>query len=308
MKCEQCREHLTEYLNQALDKKLEIEIRQHLAVCPECLKEYEFLKSYLQEVRLIPAVQAPHSLLSGVRQRLEKPSIRQRLLKPFPQAILKGMGALAVLWVVLYIINPVQPLKRLDITPDLAQSDMSRKVPPEADLNLKQSKLSAKPETASKKAGNNPVLQTAPSEVEQNREFAYTLILAAGETAVGTKPNLQDNYTGLRKAVAEPSQTSGISSEAKTKEKRLEEEYLTGMLPEKIAAIKKILFTLDGVILREEIAKTGDQAVLDFKISTQNLQVLKTGLGELGALEPVSSEAMINQESSIIKVSLTIKR
>ncbi len=72
MTCHDIREHLSAYLDQALDKAISDQINAHLDTCSTCQQELADLRFTIQLVRELPEVEAPTQFHQSLRERLAK--------------------------------------------------------------------------------------------------------------------------------------------------------------------------------------------------------------------------------------------
>lgn len=72
MTCQDIREHLSAYLDHALDKAVTEQINAHLDTCSICQQELSDLRFTIQLVRELPEVEAPTQFRQSLKERLAK--------------------------------------------------------------------------------------------------------------------------------------------------------------------------------------------------------------------------------------------
>lgn len=79
MNCQQCRERLPDYLDEALEAAERAQISGHLTACAGCRRELEGLRKVAALVGSLDELPVPADFLQGVRARIERPTVWDRL-------------------------------------------------------------------------------------------------------------------------------------------------------------------------------------------------------------------------------------
>ena len=109
MECSEVSLFLSEYVDDRLDPPTRGLVEAHLATCRECAAELSSLQAYLGAMAGMEKVAAPQDFLARVHERLERPSVFDRLVKAafYPLRIklpmeLAGIALAALLLVFAY--------------------------------------------------------------------------------------------------------------------------------------------------------------------------------------------------------------
>jgi hypothetical protein len=84
--CNECRQRLSDALDEAANPAAESALAQHLAGCDACRAELELLQAARAELRTFPVLAAPADLRARVRAQLEAaPVVPERLARPLAE-------------------------------------------------------------------------------------------------------------------------------------------------------------------------------------------------------------------------------
>jgi hypothetical protein len=79
MKCDDCQELFSLYLDGEIDQISRSEVDSHFKVCPHCAEEWRAFKYTVNFLRDIPMDKVPPGFLAGIHKKLESPSPLVRL-------------------------------------------------------------------------------------------------------------------------------------------------------------------------------------------------------------------------------------
>ncbi len=126
MECHDIREHLSGYIDNALDQGEKDIVEKHIADCNACRKELDSLKAMVKEISSVDPVKPPDDFLSQIHTRMDPgfslASIASKLFVPFSVKIpMQFAATVAVCMLVFFIVNTPEVKKEL--------SDLSQKTP-----------------------------------------------------------------------------------------------------------------------------------------------------------------------------------
>ena len=88
MNCQHCRERLHDYLDETLEAAERAQVSAHVTACAGCRRELEELRKVAVFVGSLDELPVPHGFLQDVRQRIDRPTVWERLrgllLRPRP--------------------------------------------------------------------------------------------------------------------------------------------------------------------------------------------------------------------------------
>ncbi len=126
MECQDIREHLSGYIDNALDQDERDIVEKHLADCNACRKELDLLKALVKEISSVELVKPPDDFLFQIHKRMDPgfslAGIARKLFVPFRIKIpMQFAATVAVCVLILFIINTPEVKKEM--------SDLSQKTP-----------------------------------------------------------------------------------------------------------------------------------------------------------------------------------
>ncbi|MBI5557321.1 MAG: zf-HC2 domain-containing protein [Deltaproteobacteria bacterium] len=87
MKCDDCQELFSLYLDGEIDQISRSEVDSHFKACPQCVEEWRVFKNTVNFLRDIPMEKVPPGFLAGIHEKLERPSLLARF-----KALFFGQG------------------------------------------------------------------------------------------------------------------------------------------------------------------------------------------------------------------------
>jgi len=124
MNCQQCRERLPDYLDEALEAAERAQISAHLAACAGCRRELEELRKVAALVGSLDELPVPGGFLQGVRARIERPTVWDRLrgllVTPRPSVSVAIPVIIVAFVAVFYVMTrPPKTLEQARTQPEL---------------------------------------------------------------------------------------------------------------------------------------------------------------------------------------------
>jgi hypothetical protein len=124
MNCQQCRERLPDYLDEALEAAERAQISAHLAACDGCRRELEELRKVAALVGSLDELPVPGGFLQGVRARIERPTVWDRLrgllVTPRPSVSVAIPVIIVAFVAVFYVMTrPPKTLEQARTQPEL---------------------------------------------------------------------------------------------------------------------------------------------------------------------------------------------
>jgi hypothetical protein len=126
MECQDIREHLSGYIDNALDQGERDIVEKHIADCSACREELDSLKALVKEISSVKPVKPPEDFLFQIHRRMDPgfslASIARKLFAPLRVKIPMHFAAtVAVCVLVIFIVNTLEVKKEMP--------DFSRKTP-----------------------------------------------------------------------------------------------------------------------------------------------------------------------------------
>jgi hypothetical protein len=123
MKCDRIRQHLSAYMDNALDASTRTQVDKHLSQCKACKADLDSLKSLVGELGALDTVKAPGDFLESVHKRMEPRfsigSLVRRFFVPVRIKIPLEFAAVAATAVLVFVIlNAQQPKIPVLSTPE----------------------------------------------------------------------------------------------------------------------------------------------------------------------------------------------
>ena len=81
MDCSKVSYFLSEYVDDQLDPASKALVEEHMASCESCAAELASLQAYLRAMATVEKVRAPQGFLAALHERLEQPSVFERITK-----------------------------------------------------------------------------------------------------------------------------------------------------------------------------------------------------------------------------------
>ncbi|NOZ63816.1 MAG: hypothetical protein GXO71_02535 [Caldiserica bacterium] len=303
MKCREVKKRLSEYMDGMLDARREKLIREHIAKCRNCTEELRSLQVSVNILNSLQEIKAPEDFLEKVQQRIEQPSISNRIIQkiflPFRIKIpLEVVGVAATVLLIISIFNATESRKEIkEVTSIIRQgtqkeSDkfLSRKKKsasfPARSVSLSREKaedISVGKEPSTPASGAKKTLASAPGEKKMALTEIVLLLKIPGKG--------EESLKAEEKACREIS--TGISPV----------EYSNRVL----LKLKEIVKLVGGKLLFVEYGKEpGRVKSITVQIPAKNLPLLADKLSEIGKLQrPLSS--LTEKEEKIIKFKINLQ-
>jgi len=146
MECEKIRERFSSLLEGDLDPSEEKALKEHLASCPGCQKDFETFKKTIHWLHSVDEVEAPEGFLAEIYQKIEGRKgmgYRQEWIHRLMRFKLpaQAVAMVAILFAVLYITKII-PME----TPRGKNVDVARTAPSEAKTDTHLAQKEAKTE------------------------------------------------------------------------------------------------------------------------------------------------------------------
>jgi hypothetical protein len=142
MKCTRCQERLQDFLDETLEPAEQAELAEHLAACEACRGELEALRKLAALVGSLDEVPEPEGFLQGVRARLERVSVWERMRDFLTRPLRPGYSVaipviIVAFFVVFLLMNPRVPERARESQPeprnapsfDIARHEVESPVP-----------------------------------------------------------------------------------------------------------------------------------------------------------------------------------
>ena len=126
MECKECRQRLSEYLDQELSAELRQAVERHLAECTDCVRELEALRQMVAGVKELLAAAVSEGFRRAVWEKIDAPrgwARLRRLLEPGWMPV--PVGLFATVLVVLIMVHLKQVPEPASATKIGALSDTS---------------------------------------------------------------------------------------------------------------------------------------------------------------------------------------
>jgi len=306
--CSKVSHLLSEYVDDQLDRATQRLVEEHLASCENCAAELATLQAYLRTMATIEKIGAPQGFLAAVHERLEQPSVFDRLTKWlfYPLKIKLPMELAGIVLATLLLVFAYQQAPKQEPEKDL--SSLSGQV--------RQSAISADKKGGSlgKMAADNPVqvlkhielaLLLPPPEVPE--DAAKLRALAAPPSAQQKAERAGGNVLKQSAPQALPP-VGGVSSPSVTGAK--EEESLALLGPSQVYGfIKESVNSMGGAVLSVEYQKvTNEPKTIVVRIPAGNYPLLLERLRRAGQIKETSEEptdaAGTADESELLEVRI----
>lgn len=189
MDCKKIKPLLTDYINKELSKEMEMEIKNHIDKCKNCMQEINFLNNYFNKIKNIKPINAPDDLLDKIHIRLNKKTTFKNLIKKLfiPLQIKIPFQLATAATAVLLVFLLFNPIKQLFIK----QPIISEK--PDEKTEIKEKKDSQKEEDKKLVKREDPVkkekIKTKESEkvkIKKLYNVAILIVSDANETETPT--------------------------------------------------------------------------------------------------------------------------
>jgi len=124
MICAEAKKILSPYLEGDLDSNTKKLLDEHLAICHDCSRELDKLKSLISALKAFPKIEPPQDFLESVRRRLDKPPVLTAALRRMfvPLHIKLPLEALTITATVIIIFFLVHRTEIAQFNPPLEES------------------------------------------------------------------------------------------------------------------------------------------------------------------------------------------
>jgi hypothetical protein len=308
--CSKVSHFLSEYVDDQLDPTGKRLVEEHLASCENCAAELASLQAYLRAMATVEKIRAPQGFLTAVHQRLEQPSVFERLMNWlfYPLGIKLPMELAGIAVVTLLLVFAYQQAPRQEKEKDL--SSLSGEV--------RQSVVSTHKKGA-------PLGQIGPDQPLKPQKH---ILLALSMPS----PKVQEDPVKLQ-AMATPSSAPGTAEPARhnaleqsaprplppakpvpaaSGSAAKEEESLAPRGPTQVYGfIKGSVDSLGGTLLTVEYKKaTNEPKTIVVRIPAGNYSLLIERLGRAGQVKESDEEppeaAMTAEESELLEVRINL--
>lgn len=107
MKCHECIEQLSSYIDNRLTPEEEKEVEMHLETCPSCTEELAILETVLQQLNKLQDVEVPQTLHNDIMKRIEIESKSKKNVFYLNSWMKYAVSSAAVLLIVVIVLqNP----------------------------------------------------------------------------------------------------------------------------------------------------------------------------------------------------------
>ena len=159
MNCQEVQAQLSEYVDDGARLML---VEEHLAVCPPCREEAEFLGESIREVAALPWVDTPlgftQRVMSHVREAETEPGFWRRVLLPLTGKMPAQATALVIVgFLGIYLLQKEESHKPLTSTPATTIADAMKQE------SATVTAPSSTPESAAVTPVENSLAQKAPT-------------------------------------------------------------------------------------------------------------------------------------------------
>jgi hypothetical protein len=116
MNCKLCRERLQDYLDAMLEAAEQAQVSAHLDECAACRRELEELRKVVALVGSLEEVPEPMGFLQGVRERIDRPTVWERirglLTQPLRPGVSVAIPVIIVAFVGVFVLMSLLPKSR----------------------------------------------------------------------------------------------------------------------------------------------------------------------------------------------------
>jgi len=214
MECKKVQDRFSSLLEDELDPAEEKILRDHLASCLDCQKDFQRFTKTIRWLHSFEQVEVPEGFLSEIYKKIEERKSKGRLTEEnrwqwfrhaFPLKLpVQAVAMVAIVFLVLYLTKmmPVETLRRKDAEPKKPAISTS------LSAEKKVARASPKPSPVKPiEKTERSVAKTAPVPAEpQKTEVA---LAKEGRVSLGARPPLK----GIEKDEAPISETAPVSSE-----------------------------------------------------------------------------------------------
>lgn len=256
MKCAKIKRLLSDYINNTLNSKTQLRVKNHLQDCPSCSQEILFLKKYFKEVKNIKKVEAPNDFLEKIHAKIDDSFSFKKWIKSifipirFPLE-LAGAVVTIILIVVLFfpqfIIKEINQSIEKPLGPTVEiQKQMGMKEKPLKDKYKRELPLLSKKTIPQKREEpinitlNISSLPGAPEKLYQSESI--TRSKASQETISG--------YGALMKDEEKEADDKSLPSETIRLDRKRIQQVVD--LSNSSRQIKDIIKNLKGIIITEQ--------------------------------------------------------
>ncbi|MDF2877931.1 MAG: hypothetical protein K0S30_1027 [Clostridia bacterium] len=117
MKCHECMEQLSSYIDNRLTPEEEKEVGMHLETCPSCTEELAVLETVLQQLNKLQDVEVPQTLHKDIMERIKIESQAKKnifYLKPWMKYVVSSAAVLLIVVMVFQNSNLTMKTEKLD--------------------------------------------------------------------------------------------------------------------------------------------------------------------------------------------------
>jgi hypothetical protein len=116
MNCKLCRERLQDYLDAMLEAADQAQVSAHLDECAACRRELDELRKVVALVGSLDDVPEPMGFLQGVRERIDRPTVWERirglLTQPLRPGVSVAIPVIIVAFVGVFVLTSLLPKSR----------------------------------------------------------------------------------------------------------------------------------------------------------------------------------------------------
>jgi anti-sigma factor RsiW len=308
--CSKISDFLSEYVDDQLDPAIKRLVEEHMASCESCAAELASLQAYLRTMAAMEKMSAPQGFLAAVHERIEQPSVFERISKWlfYPLRIKLPMELAGLVVATLLLVFAYQQAPRQEKEKDM--SSLSGEV--------RQSVVS----TDKKGASVGQMAADRPVAVPKHIQLALSL----------PPPKLLEDAAQLRALAAPPSapgkaERAGRNALKQSAPQRLPSREsvpsasVTGARDEESSAprgpgqvygfIQESAGSMGGTVLSVEYHKaTNEPKTIVVRIPSGNYSLFLESLGRAGRVketrEEPSEAARTADESELLEIRIDL--
>ncbi len=238
MECEKFRDRFSALLEKELSPLEEKIVREHLASCPECLKDFSRFDKTIRWLRSIEEVEVPEGFLSGIYEKMEDrkrkrfwtDQVKRRWFS-YPTSLklpIQAVAMVATVFLVLYLTKmmPVEgpPLK--DVEQTKAVHSEAKKMEKESiPKEMKRERMATQPPLEKPSLKDTEPARAPVSGEEETRGPFIPKVIEEEKRAAAPSPKTETVAAGTprlkeaEKAKAAPSEPGKLEDAMATKEK-----------------------------------------------------------------------------------------
>jgi len=297
MECKDITALLSGYIDETLTPRIKEQVDKHIAACPACAGELSELKAVVNRLHGLHRVKAPADFLQNVLNRVEKPSLLERIRRRYILPLRKNIsyeiiGVALTLAIIIAVPELVKQSTRETQKTTVPQLGVSTTRPPQ--------------ETLKKEAENKPVIN-APDDEGAPKTFSEEKSLFDNSAQHERSDAISATALQNRKIASSPmlpAMTNGIEP---SMFEEINVSYDSGRNPDSVSreisdAIKK----LGGADIKSEYGKADDEPLIVYaRLPRENLPLLYKEISKLGTVNaPRQTPPATNQKTIPVKIYL----